>query len=180
MSQALVSLLEVKEFDYITVKELCQKAGVNRSTFYLHYETTMDLLSETIRRQLDDFLSYFTPSPNLSDGFLTCPLEDLMFISEDYLLPYLNYIQEHKKIFRTTVNHPDVFNNEKVYTQLFTYVFDPILTRFHYTEAQRHYVMRFYLAGITAIVMEWLKNDCRESVESIAQVIGISIFGKNE
>lgn len=36
MNQALILLLEKKEFEYITVKEICEKAGVNRSTFYLH------------------------------------------------------------------------------------------------------------------------------------------------
>ena len=31
--RALLSLLERKSFDYITVSELCAEAGVNRSTF---------------------------------------------------------------------------------------------------------------------------------------------------
>lgn len=42
--RALLALLEKKPFDYITVSELCAEAGVNRSTFYLHYENTQDLL----------------------------------------------------------------------------------------------------------------------------------------
>ena len=37
MDDALIDLLSEKEFEYITVKEICEKAGVNRSTFYLHY-----------------------------------------------------------------------------------------------------------------------------------------------
>ena len=48
MNEALISLLEVKDLEYISVKEICQKAGVNRSTFYLHYETVSDLVSETL------------------------------------------------------------------------------------------------------------------------------------
>ena len=40
MDEALLLLLENKEFEYITIKEICQKAGVNRSTFYLHYQNT--------------------------------------------------------------------------------------------------------------------------------------------
>ena len=40
------SVLEEKELEYITVKEICQRAGVNRSTFYLHYETIADLVNE--------------------------------------------------------------------------------------------------------------------------------------
>lgn len=46
MDEALIALLEVKDLEYITVKEICEKAGVNRSTFYLHYETIDDLANE--------------------------------------------------------------------------------------------------------------------------------------
>ena len=60
MDDALIALLETKSFDYITVKEICEKAGVNRSTFYLHYENIGELLDETINRLLDDFLSCFS------------------------------------------------------------------------------------------------------------------------
>jgi len=48
MDEALICLLEKKDFEYITIKEICQEAGVNRSTFYLHYENTRDLLEETV------------------------------------------------------------------------------------------------------------------------------------
>ena len=58
MVEALLLLLEKKEYDVITVKEICKKAGVNRSTFYLHYNTKDDLLAETMksinRRLLSD------------------------------------------------------------------------------------------------------------------------------
>ena len=43
MDQALIFLLEKKNFEYITIKENCSTAGVNRSTFYLHNENTYDL-----------------------------------------------------------------------------------------------------------------------------------------
>ena len=39
MDEAFLTLLAKKDFEYITVKEICEVAGVNRSTFYLHYET---------------------------------------------------------------------------------------------------------------------------------------------
>ena len=52
----LIALLEIKEFAYITVSEICKTAGVNRSTFYLHYETLGDLLEETTQHLLTDFL----------------------------------------------------------------------------------------------------------------------------
>ena len=48
MDEAFLILLEKKDYDYITIKEICEKAGVNRSTFYLHYETLDDLLKESL------------------------------------------------------------------------------------------------------------------------------------
>ena len=45
MDEAFLTLLAKKDFEYITIKEICEVAGVNRSTFYLHYETMSDLLS---------------------------------------------------------------------------------------------------------------------------------------
>ena len=53
MDNAFLELLEKKELAYITVKEICEKAGVNRSTFYLHYETIGDLLEESARLIID-------------------------------------------------------------------------------------------------------------------------------
>ncbi|MCD7769184.1 MAG: TetR/AcrR family transcriptional regulator, partial [Oscillospiraceae bacterium] len=48
MDEAFLSLMEKKDFEYITVTEICGKAGVSRSTFYLHYETIGDLLTECV------------------------------------------------------------------------------------------------------------------------------------
>jgi len=48
MDEALVDILREKGLEYVTVKEICEKAGVNRSTFYLHYETIDDLLTECV------------------------------------------------------------------------------------------------------------------------------------
>jgi AcrR family transcriptional regulator len=52
-------LLEKKEFEFITIKEICEKAGVNRTTFYLHYESMDDLLIETIEMVTKRFYDTF-------------------------------------------------------------------------------------------------------------------------
>ena len=57
MDEAFLTLLAKKNFEYITVKEFCEVAGVNRSTFYLHYETMSDLLSESVGRMNEQFFA---------------------------------------------------------------------------------------------------------------------------
>ena len=177
--KALLSLLEKKEFEYITIREICEKAGVNRSTFYLHYENTCDLLRETTGYVIDSFLSYFTNDRNsISLNLEECNINELFFITPKYITPYLTFIKDNRQIFKTTLKHLGTMEFDRVYQKMFDNIFSPVLSRFKFPENERAYVMKFYLSGITAIVMEWLENNCSESIENITKIIIDCIMGK--
>lgn len=181
MNDALMTILKRKPFEYITVSEICKEAGVNRSTFYLHYQNTKDLLSETTKRMLDHFLSYFpVDKENFATQFSNCELNQLNFISAEYLNPYLSYIRENRVIFSTTLDHSVSFGFDTIYQHMFQHIFDPILERFRYPEGDRKYVMMFYLNGITAIVVKWLSEGCEKTEEEIAEIIQKCVFGLKE
>lgn len=170
MDKAFLDLLAEKDFEYITVKDICKRAGVNRSTFYLHYETVADLLDESVEYMSNSFLKYFSEN-DIGLKINNSPLDELMFIKPDYIIPYLSYIKDNKKLFWTAVLHSGTLQLDKNYKKLFEYVFSPILMRFDVPENERHYTMAFYINGIIALIMEWLKNNCRESIEDIADII---------
>ena len=46
IKDALIDLMDKKTINKITVKEICQYADINRSTFYLHYTDQYALLEE--------------------------------------------------------------------------------------------------------------------------------------
>lgn len=178
MDLALISLLKKKSFEYITVSEICKTAGVNRSTFYLHYETIGDLLNETARYLLSDFLSYFsTDTQSIALNLMKCELEELVFICDKYLTPYLTYIKDHKEVFSIALSHNRVFGFEDVYKRMFENIFNPILDRFNYPQNDRQYVMMYYLNGINAIVVEWFRNGCEKSIKDVSQIISVCIYG---
>ncbi len=169
MDEALLALLEKKDFEYITVKEICESAGVNRSTFYLHYENTQELLEEATRHVIDKFLTYFSEHDKIS--FEEKALSELVFVRREYIIPYLNYIKENRRVFVTVLNNLGVMGFEVYYKRMFRYIFNPILERFGVDASERWYVMKFYLTGITAIAYEWLKGGCREETEKICDII---------
>ena len=177
MDLALISLLKKKQFEYITVSEICETASVNRSTFYLHYETISDLLDETTRYLLDDFRSYF---PTDTIDLVCCDRNELVFVCDKYLTPYLTYIKNHKEVFGTAITHNKILKFEDVHKRLFDNIFNPILDRFHYSSNTRQYVMMYYLNGINAIVLEWLKNGCDKSIAEISEIISVCIYGLNK
>ena len=177
--KALLSLLEKKPFEYITIRELCETAAVNRSTFYLHYENTSDLLKETISYVLDNFTSYFSvDAGTIATKFADCDLQDLKFVNEKYLHPYLSFIKENQRVFSAVLSQPTVFDSTTIFQRLFDNIFKPILDRFHYPRDEQNYVMMFYLNGITAIITEWLKNGCQKSIEDISAIIHVCIYGR--
>ena len=172
MDVAFLTLLEKKDFAYITVKEICEAAGVNRSTFYLHYETMADLLSESVSHMNEQFLTYMKKD---SQTFVTklrdCPLDELYLITPEYLTPYLGYIEQHKRLFRTATENAAVLGMDKSYDRMFRHVFTPILDRYGIPQQDRRYIMAFYIQGLMAIISEWLRNDCADSIAYVVDMI---------
>ena len=46
LKEALLGILKTKPIARVTIKELCEAAGLNRGTFYLHYYEPNDVLKE--------------------------------------------------------------------------------------------------------------------------------------
>ena len=172
MDEAFLELIEKKDFAYITVKEICEKAGVNRSTFYLHYETVGDLLEESVQHIIDRFVEFM---PYDTADFLKklneCPLEELYLSTPEYLTPYLTYIKEHRRIFRTSVEQAAALRMYDTYTDLNRYILTPILNRYKVPAEDQNYILQFYIQGIMAVINEWLKTDCADSIEHVISVI---------
>ncbi len=171
MDEALIECLEKKDFEYITVKEICEKAGVNRSTFYLHYETIADLLNECVEYTNNKcFQRYSSELANIKKRLTSEHLEDLIFISPDYLRPYFEFVRENKRLFKVALSHPASLNTEGTFRQLFVNIFSPVLDRFHLAEKDKAYIIMFYIGGLIAIVKEWIGNDCADPIGQIVDV----------
>ncbi len=168
MDEAFIELIDKKDFAYITVKEICERAGVNRSTFYLHYETIDDLLHESLEYVTKQFVDYMPEDTKTFLGKLnSCPIEELNLISPKYLIPYLTFIKEHKRIYKTMLSHSSLFQMKNAYKDLYNHIFIPILDRFDIDEKNRKFIVRFYIDGLMGIVNLWLENDCKDDINDI-------------
>lgn len=54
---------------------------------------------------------------------------------------------------------------------MFQFVFVPILERYQVSDEIKKYLMAFYIHGLMAIITQWLKNDCKDPIEQIIDVI---------
>lgn len=172
MDQAFLELLEKKDMEYITVKEICKAAGVNRSTFYLHYETIGDLLAESVQYINEEFLTHMSQRDgDFVAKIKECPLQELYLVTPEYLTLYLEYIAQHRRLFCTMVEKAASLRMDQAYDQMLRCVFGPILERFQVAEQDRAYMMAFYMQGLMAIVSMWVKNDCSDSISHVSALM---------
>ncbi|MCD8306968.1 MAG: TetR/AcrR family transcriptional regulator [Clostridia bacterium] len=160
MTAALLKLLDKKTLDKITIRELCDEAGVNRSTFYTHYDTIEDILEEARRIIVDEFIERMDARKKAG-------------ADEDVLTAYLELIKKHMNFYRI---HMET-TNPLSFTEMFK---ERILSSLHekhgadapvIDENRIHYMARYYLLGIYAVIKEWVDGGCDESVDYIHSII---------
>lgn len=181
MNQALIQLIGKKEYSFITVKDLCNKAGVNRSTFYLHYETMDDLLGETLAYTSKQFKEKFYGQGSNGEINNLNPLDDMLLISPKYLYPYLNYLRENQKLYLAAMENIDIFKADEYTDNALKEIIFPILEKYKVDESEKKYMLAYYISGTHAVVSEWVKNGCKEDNEFIYKLLLKLIFnGKIE
>lgn len=176
IDEAFLEILEKKDLEYITVKEICKKAGVNRSTFYLHYETITDLLNESAEYVLDLFLDYYKDIDNININLNTNDINDLYLISPKYLEPYLRFIKEHCRLFEIVTKKNSALSYKHGQQDLYNQIINPIMDRFNVPEEKKVYINSFYMKGVLAVIEEWIKKGCNDSIEFMIDIINDCMF----
>jgi hypothetical protein len=173
MDEALLLLLEKKEYEYITIKEICGKAGVSRSTFYLHYESMDDLLEETVNMINIKFAETFN---NEKLNVMDTTKENLFFINEKYLTPYLNFVKDNKQVYKLMFKYQYLFKGETKLESFYNELFKHVLDKFGVSNKEKDYVFLYYTYGVIAIIKEWIEKDCQDDISLITNII-IKLIG---
>ena len=163
--------MKKKNFELITIKEICEEAGVNRSTFYLHYDNVNDLLTETVEAVYRDFFDHFGTLAEKDVDIEEKNPEELFLITPRYLMPYLEFVEENRRLFGLMYEKCDVMGVEKMYAKWFGEIFGPILTKFGVPQREQSYIMIYYLKGLIGLITEWIREDCAISKEELAGII---------
>ncbi len=169
MNNALFWLLEEKSFYDITIKEVCERAGVNRSTFYAHYQNTYELLEETQNNLINEFFNSF----NMHDMDIEkLSAGDAVFIDTPYLVPFLEYVKKNKSVFKVYLNNLNYFKPSEVYNFMLEKVFIAVFKKYNVTDKKViTYMMKYFLTGVNAIVEEWLAGDCKDDINFVCKMI---------
>lgn len=159
--EALIDLLKKKNFDQITVKEICDKATISRSGFYLHYTDKYDLVKkyqfELMRKGMTVFATNFGKNKR------KMILEALNnFQHEGQLLGLLiskNGSSEIKEQVKQSMRE----NAQKNML--------PYLKIASENETQRRYLLSFFSNAIFGVLQEWVDTGQKESPEELVSIL---------
>ena len=176
MNQALLALLEKKDLEFITVTEITKKAGVNRSTFYLHYDNIYELFEETIENLNKKFIESF----DIQVPFKIKSKQDAFLIKDEQLIPYLNFVKQNKRVLKLVHQKPQLFQSKNTYKKMYDAIFFPAISYFIKDENERVYNLEFFTGGVSAIVHKWLELDCVTEIDELISIIKNCVRYKND
>lgn len=156
--QGLIHLMETKDINDISVKELSDLADINRGTFYLHYRDIYDMLS-----QIEDDL--FLEFNEILNRTLTD--ESAVLSPQNTLLDIFAFLERHQDIARAMMGpHGDLaFVNR---------LKDLVKQRMYSILKQRQsahdyaYMEAFIVSGCIGVIETWLKQPSPRTPEEMA------------
>lgn len=160
LRQSLTELLAEKPLSKITVRELTERADVNRATFYGHYKDIYDMKDQIERELFEEFVSVidgYTPDtmrqglkPILTDVFRFLQRNaafGLVLMESKTDSPFLSWVRE--EIYRRGLQE-----------------WRPL---YGFQESARwDYYLDFVVAGSVAMFFSWMKKGMRETPEEMA------------
>ena len=160
MENALLELLRDKPFEKITVRLICERAGVNRSTFYAHYSDIFDMIQQMeIHLRKDLMRSY--PQPGRTVPF-----------SQESFIPFLKFIRRHEDFYRIALKTRRDCPIKQGIDSLWNQIIKPRCTASGIlSENEMMFYFAGFQAGFTVILRRWVDCGCKESEHEIARII---------
>lgn len=159
LKDALLELMKKKSVTHISIKELCIKAGVNRSTFYANYADIYALLSD-IHLDIFNGMNAFLEHSH-SDYH-----NDFHFSHAKTLTDILDYLKDNQSTFQLLLsnNEGNLFERH-----LSEYYFDKYLPE--NADYELRYVILYHTIGSLTLIHQWFLDGCPCSSGELAHII---------
>ncbi len=168
LKKALVSLLKEKDLNKITVKELCERADINRGTFYTHYKDQVDLYNSVLNELFASLETYIS---KLFTVDITSHAGTVDFVSRVFKFCRANseYVSIYLVPHRKTLICLKIAEYAKKYNVYGITKKDcppdsipPFLEDYFYE----------YLSfGVIGVIQRWLETGMKESNEDMAEAV---------
>ena len=166
LGDTLVELMSEKPFDKITVSELTKRCGVNRQTFYYHFETIIDLFEWKLAQEAGPLLEQFKENPlewNLA-------IQQILYFMKENSAAVLCALHsiENQQIRAFFISY---------FSQSFSGFFDYICQGLDIDQEFKDFMIKLHITSATALALQWLESGMKESPEQLTEWLSIYAGG---
>ena len=162
LKNSFIQLLKSKDISKITIKELCEHADINRSTFYAHFKDQYDLM-DYIQTELIDNIEYRL-SPYLK--------RETSEATKEMLTDIFDYIKENASICKILLSERgDLLFQKRVLSLIYGKYIGDLREKRGISKEDADYVYAYTITGSIGVIQKWLHDDMKKSSEFMAKML---------
>lgn len=170
IKKAFIQLLEDSQIERITIRQISDKADINRGTFYLNYDDKYALLEEMEDEQIAD-LKKLVDIRKVNLAQKTAE-EFIEIFSNEVIKKVIIHISENIEFYHAILNLDRTSKIEERIT-------DMILSNINYLIGENNtvygvpddYYLRYVSGALMSMVKYWVHDEKRVSIEELVQYI---------
>lgn len=156
-----MALLKEKPISSLTIKEICELADLNRSTFYAHFSSQYDLLNAIEEEFIEDMVSTLNQY-NFSKE------EEALKMTEKIL----EYIARNSDVCQMLLGeNSDIHFQKKGMKITQEYIFKNWITDSQFDRETFEYINIFVVSGSIYVIKNWVENGMDKTPKEMAEII---------
>lgn len=157
LHEAVADLATDTSVAEVTVSQLAETAGINRATFYNHFDAPADVLASLLASELD-------PIRDELYSAIDAEQEDPRIIFQNVLEQILAHVESHRAIYDTSFKAPAENTAQHVLADHLTDSFRGFLASYvphtiEYRELDDEVLASFYAHGFVGAIQAWLREE---------------------
>lgn len=161
LQEAFWTIYSKQNIDKVTVKDICNLAGYNRSTFYQYYIDVYDMLHKSESQILDEIYEFVIHLVEQANNMNTSQVIQTIFEL---------FVQNSKFMSVLFGSHGDIEFNHKVVETLKPLWIKYFFNSANHTPAEVDLLMEFYISGLLSMYQKWYNDNNGISFERIIQL----------
>ena len=170
---AFISLQDERGIDALTIRDITDRAGVNRSTFYAHFHDLFDLreqLETEVLRDLHLIISHWRKRIHEDGAEQANVMQHIEMMTDIF-----TYIGKNAMLLKSILGpQGDSRFWEKLKEEIIRHLYGRELTYGNGQGADvvlpEQYVAAYVVSANLGLIQEWLHRDCAESPREIALI----------
>ena len=164
LAASLKKLMETKPLDKISVREIVEDCGVNRKTFYYHFQNIYDLVNWMFEEEAIEVVKKY----NLITNY------------EDAIRFSMDYIKENEHVVNSALDAVGRDELKKFFYNNFfgtmSSIVDQLSEGMNVPNDYKEFLINFYTESFASLLIDWIRNRANRDKEKYIKYISLTLF----